>query len=65
MLLFSQIYHFTSFSKQTIGRIEYRWPHDAEDLDYDAATGYLWCLTEYETEKYGQDNRCVFAVRLT
>ncbi|HVI43216.1 MAG TPA: hypothetical protein VM802_00035, partial [Chitinophaga sp.] len=42
----------------------YRWPHGAEDLYRDEATGYLWCLTEYETEKYGQDNRCVFAVRI-
>ncbi|AGA78177.1 hypothetical protein [Echinicola vietnamensis] len=41
----------------------YRWPHGAEDLYYDQNTGYLWNLTEYETSKYGQDNRCVFAVR--
>ena len=43
----------------------YRWPHGAEDLYYDSSTGYLWNLTEYETSKYGQDNRCVFAVRYT
>ena len=41
----------------------YRWPHGAEDLYYDSNTGYLWNLTEYETSKYGKDNRCVFAVR--
>ena len=37
----------------------------AEDLYLEPATGYLWNLTEYETEKYGTDNRCVFAVRLS
>jgi hypothetical protein len=42
----------------------YRWPHGAEDLYLETSTGYLWNLTEYETSKYGQDNRCVFAVRL-
>lgn len=41
----------------------YRWPHGAEDLYYEENTGYLWNLTEYETSKYGSDNRCVFAVR--
>ncbi|MUV03538.1 hypothetical protein GN157_07430 [Flavobacterium rakeshii] len=41
----------------------FRWPHGAEDLYYDSSTGYLWNLTEYESSKYGQDNRCVFAVR--
>jgi hypothetical protein len=45
--------------------VRYRWPHGAEDLCFDPATGYLWNLTEYETQKYGQDNRCVFAVRLS
>jgi hypothetical protein len=45
--------------------VRYRWPHGAEDLYFDSVTGYLWCLTEYETAKYGQDNRCVFAVRLS
>ncbi|WP_291943687.1 hypothetical protein [Chitinophaga sp.] len=44
--------------------VRYRWPHGAEDLYRDEATGYLWNLTEYETSKYGQDNRVVFAVRL-
>ena len=42
----------------------YRWPHGAEDLYYESGTGYLWNLTEYETSKYGSDNRCVFAVKL-
>ena len=41
----------------------YRWPHGAEDLFYEQETGCLWNLTEYETSKYGIDNRCVFAVR--
>ncbi|GGF49542.1 hypothetical protein [Echinicola rosea] len=41
----------------------YRWPHGAEDLYFEQSSGYLWNLTEYETSKYGQDNRCVFAVR--
>lgn len=40
----------------------YRWPHGAEALYADAG-GLLWCLTEYETAKYGQDNRTVFCVR--
>ena len=43
----------------------YRWPHGAEDLYLEQSTGYLWNLTEYETEKYGADNRCIFAVRLS
>lgn len=43
----------------------YRWPHGSEDLYYESSTGYLWCLTEYETNVYGSDNRCVFAVRLS
>lgn len=42
----------------------YRWPHGAEALYVDSA-GLMWCLTEYETSKYGQDNRTVFAVRLS
>lgn len=42
----------------------YRWPHGAEALYLDSA-GLLWNLTEFETSKYGQDNRCVFAVRLS
>lgn len=45
--------------------VRYRWPHGAEDLYLEPATGYLWNLTEYETQKYGVDNRCVFAVRLS
>ncbi|TCD11270.1 hypothetical protein EZ449_05995 [Pedobacter frigidisoli] len=45
--------------------VRYRWPHGAEDLYYESATGLLWCLTEFEKAKYGSDNRCVFAVRLT
>lgn len=53
------------YNDGTTAGTRYRWPHGAEDLYYDAATGYLWNLTEYETQKYGQDNRCVFAVRLT
>jgi hypothetical protein len=43
----------------------YRWPHSAEDLYFEPAAGYIWNLTEYETEKYGTDNRSVFAVRLS
>jgi hypothetical protein len=43
----------------------YRWPHGAEDFYFEQSTSYLWNLTEYETEKYGQDNRVVFAVRLS
>ena len=42
----------------------YRWPHGAEALYVDSA-GLMWCLTEYETSKYGEDNRTVFAVRLS
>jgi hypothetical protein len=42
----------------------YRWPHGAEDLYLDSS-GLLWNLTEYETSKYGKDNRCVFAVKLS
>jgi len=45
--------------------VRYRWPHGAEDLYLEQSTGYLWNLTEYETQKYSADNRCVFAVRLT
>jgi hypothetical protein len=45
--------------------VRYRWPHGAEDLYFEKGTGYLWNLTEYETQKYGEDNRCVFAVRLS
>ena len=45
--------------------VRYRWPHGAEDLYLEQSTGYLWNLTEYETEKYGADNRCIFAVRLS
>jgi hypothetical protein len=43
----------------------YRWPHGAEDLYLEQSTGYLWNLSEYETSKYGVDNRAVFAVRLS
>jgi hypothetical protein len=43
----------------------YRFPHGAEDFYLETATGNLWNLTEYETSKYGQDNRCVFAIRLS
>lgn len=53
------------YNDGTTAGSRFRWPHGAEDLYYDSATGYLWNLTEYETQKYGQDNRCVFAVRLT
>jgi hypothetical protein len=45
--------------------VRYRWPHGTEDLYLEQSTGYLWNLTEYETGKYGTDNRCVFAVRLS
>jgi hypothetical protein len=45
--------------------VRYRWPHGTEDLYLEQSTGYLWNLTEYETAKYGTDNRCVFAVRLS
>jgi len=55
----------TRYNDGTAAGTRYRWPHGAEDLYRDAATGYLWCLTEYETEKYGKDNRCVFAVRVS
>jgi hypothetical protein len=55
----------TRYNDGTAAGTRYRWPHGAEDLYRDPATGYLWCLTEYETEKYGKDNRCVFAVRLS
>ncbi|MEN7550272.1 hypothetical protein AAG747_20300 [Rapidithrix thailandica] len=44
--------------------VRYRWPHGAEDLYYEESTGYLWNLTEYESSKYGQENRAVFAVKL-
>lgn len=40
----------------------YRWPHGAEDLYFEKSTGLLWNLTEYETSKYGEENRTVFAV---
>ena len=53
------------YNDGTTAGSRYRWPHGAEDLYYDSATGYLWNLTEYETQKYGEDNRCVFAVRLS
>lgn len=43
----------------------WRWPHGAEDLYLEQGTGYLWNLTEYETSLYGQENRYVFAVRLS
>jgi len=55
----------TRYNDGATAGTRYRWPHGAEDLYRDAATGYLWCLTEYETEKYSKDNRCVFAVRLS
>ncbi len=53
------------YNDGTTAGTRYRWPHGAEDLFRDASTGYLWNLTEYETAKYGQDNRVVFAVRLS
>ncbi|MBC9931483.1 hypothetical protein [Chitinophaga qingshengii] len=52
------------YNDGTTAGTRYRWPHGAEDLFRDTTTGYLWNLTEYETAKYGQDNRVVFAVRL-
>jgi hypothetical protein len=42
----------------------YRWPHGAEALYVDSSN-LMWCLTEYETAKYGQDNRTVFCVRVS
>jgi hypothetical protein len=53
------------YNDGTTAGTRYRWPHGAEDLYLETATGYLWNLTEYETVKYGEDNRCVFAVRLS
>ncbi|WP_205511644.1 hypothetical protein [Longitalea arenae] len=53
------------YNDGTAAGVRYRWPHGAEDLYLEESTGYLWNLTEYETEKYGTDNRCVFAVRLS
>ncbi|SHL21753.1 hypothetical protein SAMN05444266_102488 [Chitinophaga jiangningensis] len=53
------------FNEGAAAGVRYRWPHGAEDFYYDAATGYLWNLTEYETSKYGQDNRTVFCVRVS
>lgn len=41
----------------------YRWPHGAEDFYCEKDKDLLWNLTEYETSKYGEDNRTVFAVR--
>jgi len=55
----------TRYNDGAAAGVRYRWPHGAEDLYLETATGYLWNLTEYETEKYGTDNRCVFAVRLS
>lgn len=55
----------TRYNDGAAAGVRYRWPHGAEDLYLESATGYLWCLTEYETEKYGTDNRSVFAVRLS
>lgn len=40
----------------------YRWPHGAEDFYFEKNTGLLWNITEYETSKYGEENRTVFAV---
>ncbi|QNL50180.1 hypothetical protein H8S90_00650 [Olivibacter sp. SDN3] len=51
------------YSDGTAAATRYRWPHGAEDLYLDTSTGLLWNLTEYETEKYGKENRAVFAVR--
>jgi hypothetical protein len=53
------------YNDGTAAGTRYRWPHGAEDLYLETGTGYLWNLTEYETVKYGEDNRCVFAVRLS
>ena len=55
----------TRYNDGAAAGVRYRWPHGAEDLYLETATSYLWNLTEYETEKYGVDNRCVFAVRLS
>lgn len=55
----------TRYNDGATAGVRYRWPHGAEDLYLEQSTGYLWNLTEYETDKYGEDNRCVFAVRLS
>jgi hypothetical protein len=55
----------TRYNDGAAAGVRYRWPHGAEDLYFESATGYLWCLTEFETQLYGTDNRCVFAVRLS
>jgi hypothetical protein len=55
----------TRYNDGAAAGVRYRWPHGTEDLYLEPATGYLWNLTEYETQKYGVDNRCVFAVRLS
>jgi len=55
----------TRYNDGAAAGVRYRWPHGAEDLYYEQSTGYLWNLTEYETVKYGTDNRCVFAVRVS
>ena len=55
----------TRYNDGAAAGVRYRWPHGAEDLYFESATGYLWCLTEFETKLYGKDNRCVFAVRLS
>jgi hypothetical protein len=55
----------TRYNDGAAAGVRYRWPHGTEDLYLESATGYLWNLTEYETQKYGVDNRCVFAVRLS
>ena len=55
----------TRYNDGAAAGVRYRWPHGAEDLYLEQSTGYLWNLTEYETEKYSTDNRCVFAVRLS
>ncbi|THU37093.1 hypothetical protein FAM09_19260 [Niastella caeni] len=55
----------TRYNDGAAAGVRYRWPHGTEDLYLEPATGYLWNLTEYETSKYGEDNRCVFAVRLS
>lgn len=45
--------------------VRYRWAHGGEDLYYERSKDLLWDLTEYPTSKYSQDNRCVFAVKLS
>jgi hypothetical protein len=55
----------TRYNDGAAAGVRYRFPHGAEDFYFESATGLLWNLTEYETSRYGKDNRCVFAIRLS